>query len=94
MTLRGFILDALILERLKLKAAYDDDFLYILVSWQDDSYNISQGNWLYKGPPDPLKPGADRFGWTSQQNDDNLILSFTGDSGDLDIWKWSLEWSI
>ncbi len=78
---------------LTLRAAYDDVNVYILVTWQDDAFNISQGNWLYNGPEDPLKKGEDRFGWTSQQNDDNLIFSFEKNTSDRDIWKWSLALS-
>ncbi len=78
---------------LVVKAAYDDVNLYMLFSWQDRDYNVSQSNWLFNGPEDPLKSGENRFGWTSQRNDDNLIVSFENGSGERDIWKWSLALS-
>jgi len=78
---------------LTLKAAYDNVNLYVLVSWQDKRYNVSQTNWLYNGPEDPLKLNEDRFGWTSQQSDDNIIFSFEKTSDERDIWKWSLALS-
>ena len=75
-----------------LKAAYDDVNVYLLVSWQDVGYNISQENWLFNGPEDPLKKDEDRFGWTSQQNDDNLIFSFENSSGEEDVWNGALPY--
>lgn len=77
---------------LSLKAAYDNEYLYILASWKDKTYNASQGNWFYNGPADPLKE-EDTVGWTSQQNDDNLILSFETSGNSRDVWKWSLALS-
>ncbi len=75
-----------------LKAAYSKDSLYILVSWKDTRYHVSQGNWFYNGPADPKKPGS-TVGWTSQQSDDNFRLSFNMESGKSDIWNWSLALS-
>ncbi|MEK6781060.1 MAG: c-type cytochrome [Bacteroidota bacterium] len=75
-----------------LKAAYSNDSLYILISWKDASYNASQSNWFYDGPTDSNKPGS-TAGWTSQQSDDNLNLSFDMGSGKSDIWNWSLALS-
>ncbi|MBK5277447.1 MAG: hypothetical protein JJE09_01160 [Bacteroidia bacterium] len=77
---------------ISLKAAYTSDSLYILISWKDSKYNASQANWFYNGPEDPKKPGS-TTGWTSQQNDDKLILSFGMGSGKSDVWKWSLALS-
>ncbi len=77
---------------LTLKAAYDDVNLYVLVAWQDKTFNVSQANWLYNGPEDPHK-NDDRFGWTSQRSDDDLILSFEKNAGEKDVWKWSLALS-
>ncbi len=75
-----------------LKAAYTNDSLYVLVSWKDTRYDASQGNWFYNGPADPNKPGS-TTGWTSQQSDDNIRLSFDMGSGKSDIWNWSLALS-
>jgi mono/diheme cytochrome c family protein len=72
-----------------LRAAYDDQYLYILATWQDNTYQASSLNWLFNGPADPAKPG-DTAGWTSQRSSDHLALSFAGNSGSRDIWKWSL----
>ncbi|MDH4091641.1 MAG: hypothetical protein OEV74_14325 [Cyclobacteriaceae bacterium] len=75
-----------------MKAAYSSDSLYILVSWKDTTYNASQANWYYDGPTDPKKPGS-TAGWTSQGNDDNLIMSFDMGAGSSDVWNWSLALS-
>lgn len=76
---------------LTLKAAYDDDNLYILAEWLDQTFNVSQASWFYNGPPDVHKPLEDTAGWTSQLNDDKLILSFITSNNTKDIWKWSLS---
>lgn len=77
---------------LELRAAYDDQNLYIKATWSDAKYNASQGSWLYNGPTDPSKVDiAD--GWTSQGNDDNLIFNFAIEVNKNDIWKWSLALS-
>ncbi len=78
-----------------LKAAYDNEFIYILAEWNDQYANASFKSWFFNGPPDPYKQD-DTTGWTSQKNDDNLILNFPlpGTSAyHLDIWKWSLALS-
>lgn len=72
-----------------LRAAYDDQYLYIMATWQDNSYQSSSLSWLYNGPADPNKMG-DTSGWTSQRSSDMLMLSFAGVSGNRDVWKWSL----
>jgi cytochrome c553 len=76
-----------------IKAAYDDENLYILTEWTDNSYQGYQLNWLYNGPKDPTKPAEDSAGWTSQKNDDNLIFDFDAGNSTRDIWKWSLALS-
>lgn len=78
--------------QVKLKAAYTDDSLYVLISWMDTLYNVSQSNWLYDGPTDPNKGGS-TAGWTSQRADDNIILSFDMGSTNRDVWNWSLALS-
>jgi mono/diheme cytochrome c family protein len=75
-----------------LKAAYTKDSLYLLISWKDTRYSASQGNWFYDGPVDAKKPGT-VTGWTSQQADDNVSLTFDLGSGKKDIWSWSLALS-
>lgn len=75
-----------------LKAGYDDSFIYILASWNDKTYNASSGSWFYNGHTDPDKPGS-TTGWTSQENDDNIVLEFPINASDADVWKWSLALS-
>ena len=75
-----------------LKAAYSKDSVYILVNWRDTTYNASQANWFFNGPPDPNKLGS-TAGWTSQQSDDNLTISFDLGSGKSDNWNWTLALS-
>ena len=77
---------------LTLKAGYDDSFIYILASWKDKTFNASNNSWFFNGHPDPNKPGA-TDGWTSQQNDDNIIFEFPISGSESDIWKWSLSLS-
>ena len=73
-----------------LKAAYDDDNIYILAEWTDDNYNVSQGSPLYDGPEDPNRATQSHEGWTSQQNDDKIMLAFKMESNKNDLWKWSM----
>ncbi len=75
-----------------MKAAYDNDSLYILVSWKDTLYNMSKTNWLYNGPVDPKKAGS-TLGWTSQRSDDAFVLSFDMTGSKRDVWNWSLALS-
>ena len=77
---------------LTLKAAYDDENLYILATWKDRTFNDRGANWLYDGPSDPRKT-QDSSGWTSQGSDDNLILVYPNGGNNKDIWKWSLALS-
>lgn len=60
---------------LTLKAAYDNDQLYILAEWTDLDLDVSNSSWLYNGPIDPLKTDA-TGGWTSQRNSDRLAFAF------------------
>jgi mono/diheme cytochrome c family protein len=75
-----------------LKAAYDDNNLYILVSWKDTTFNVSSASWVYNGPADPNKSGS-TSGWTSQRSDDKMTLSFDMGSSKRDVWSWSLALS-
>ena len=54
-----------------LKAAYDNQNIYILASWYDERFDASYGNWLFNGPADDRKTGVSPDGWSSQRNDDN-----------------------
>jgi mono/diheme cytochrome c family protein len=60
---------------LKLKAAYDNDYLYLLAEWTDKDLDLSDGSWLRRGPADPLKSDV-TTGWTSQRNSDRLAFAF------------------
>jgi hypothetical protein len=61
--------------KLRLKAAYDNDNLYILAEWTDFTVDLSNSSWLFNGLNDTLKsdPVA---GWTSQRNSDRFALAF------------------
>ncbi|GHN00530.1 hypothetical protein WSM22_20190 [Cytophagales bacterium WSM2-2] len=78
--------------KITLKAAYDDNNLYVLISWKDTTFNASSANWIFNGPADPNKIGS-TSGWTSQRSDDKLILSFDMGSSKRDVWNWSLALS-
>ena len=78
--------------QLTLKAAYDQENIYILATWQDKTYNVSGNNWMINGPFDSLK-NASGNGLTSQGSDDDLVLAFARDGSTRDIWKWSLALS-
>jgi mono/diheme cytochrome c family protein len=60
---------------LKIKAAYDNDNLYILAEWTDKDLDLSDGSWLRRGPVDPLKADS-TSGWTSQRNSDRIAFAF------------------
>lgn len=63
------------LPMLTLRAAYDDENIYILAEWDDASINISNGTWLWDGPKDPHKTDSTN-GWTSQRNNDKIAFAF------------------
>jgi len=67
---------------LRLKAAYDDEKLYILVEWNDDDKNASRYSLLFNGPEDKKKPAESTSGWTAQRNDDQMALAFNISSSD------------
>jgi hypothetical protein len=77
---------------IRMKAAYTNDSLYILISWKDTVYNASKANWLFNGDTDPRKLGS-TSGWTSQRSDDAFALSFDMGSSKRDVWHWSLALS-
>jgi mono/diheme cytochrome c family protein len=60
---------------LTLKAAYDNDNLYILAEWLDTVADFSYGSWFYNGPTDPRKSDT-ATGWTKQKNCDRLAMAF------------------
>ncbi len=78
--------------KITLKAAYDENNVYILVSWKDTTFNMSSASWVLNGPADPKKSGS-TTGWTSQSSDDKVILSFDMGSSKRDVWNWSLALS-
>ncbi|MDH5379733.1 MAG: c-type cytochrome [Cyclobacteriaceae bacterium] len=78
--------------QLTLKAAYDDQNLYILASWKDETLNPTLQSWLYNGLADPNK-ADDPAGWTRQRGDDQLQINFDMGGGKEDIWKWSFTLS-
>lgn len=65
--------------KLTLRAAYDNDNLYILAEWSDSVIDASNSSWLYNGPLDPRKADAAN-GWTSQRNGDNISFAFDIDN--------------
>ncbi|MGZ5303574.1 MAG: ethylbenzene dehydrogenase-related protein [Bacteroidia bacterium] len=58
-----------------MKAAYDDNSMYIMLEWEDYKLNASSGTYYYDGPEDPLKSESSK-GWTSQKNTDQVALAF------------------
>lgn len=58
-----------------MKAAYDNQKVYILIEWLDSDLDASTSSWLWNGPPDPLKNDP-AMGWTSQRNSDKVSLAF------------------
>ena len=79
--------------KVKIKAGYDNTFLYILIEWKDTTSNPSYKTWLWNGPADKVKNDT-TTGWTSQRNNDNFSLLFDLDNSDIkDVWKWSLAYT-
>ena len=76
---------------LSIKAAYNNENIYILATWKDDYVDASNKSLLWNGPTDEKKPNQGSTGWTSQRNDDNIILNFeySENTSKKDIWKWS-----
>ncbi|NNC94232.1 MAG: hypothetical protein HKN92_01640 [Chitinophagales bacterium] len=60
---------------IRLKAAYDDEYLYIMAEWEDNSLDLSYQDWLWNGPADPLKSDSTNR-WTSQRNNDKIAFAF------------------
>ena len=60
---------------LKLKAAYDNENIYILAEWTDPQVDPEFARWFYSGPADPLKTDSDSS-WTQQGNCDRFAMAF------------------
>ena len=61
--------------KLTMKAAYDDNKLYIYVEWVDNNLDAANAMATLLGAADPLK--SDTTGqWTSQGNSDKMALAF------------------
>lgn len=58
-----------------LKAAYDDEYIYILAEWKDNDLDIRKRTFIWDGENDPLKPDSAK-GWTIQYNDDKIAFAF------------------
>jgi Ethylbenzene dehydrogenase len=65
---------------LTMKAAYDQERLYVLLEWYDDDIDVSAESWLFDGPKDSNKSDA-TDGWTSQRGADMLSLAFDLNGG-------------
>ena len=77
----------------KIKAGYDDTYIYILVEWKDTTANASYMTWKFGGSEDKYKDDS-ATGWTSQKNQDNVTLLFDKNDGSgKDAWRWSLAYS-
>ena len=75
---------------LVLKAAFDNENIYILATWKDKKGDASYKTWLFDGEIDPLKTDVAE-GWTSQKNSDKLYMIFEGlNSNQKDFWKWDM----
>lgn len=58
-----------------MKAAYDEQKIYLLVEWRDSDFSPAIASSTWDGAADPLKP--DTAGkWTSQNSSDKLALAF------------------
>jgi len=79
-----------------LKAAYNDDYIFILATWNVKQAYTQPQAWYFNGPSDPLQLASDSSGgWTRQNNADNLFLYFTIDSSTntKDVWQWNVALS-
>lgn len=71
----------------KLKAGYDDAYLYILAEWNDISTDASNKTLIWDGPDDPLKMDS-TAGWTYQENSDKFLIEFDHPDNTKDVWLW------
>lgn len=58
-----------------MKAAYDDNKVYVYVEWVDNTMDAGYLASILNGPSDPLKSDTTN-GWTSQGNSDKVALAF------------------
>lgn len=58
-----------------MKAAYDNNKIYVYVEWTDSDLNPQFGSSIWNGHADPLKSDTAND-WTSQGNSDRLALAF------------------
>jgi mono/diheme cytochrome c family protein len=61
---------------LTMKAAYDNENVYILAEWTDLDVNAGFAGWAWNGPSDALKASESNSGWTSQGNCDRFAMAF------------------
>ena len=67
--------------------------IFILAEWNDSTLDATGKDWLWEGPNDPYKT-SDSSKWTTQKNDDKLILNFNypeGQQNKKDIWVWGVN---
>lgn len=77
--------------KLQLKAAYDDQYVYILAQWNDSDFDASFSSLLWDGAEDELKQDS-ATGWTSQRNSDNFTIFFENETIK-DAWQWNMALS-
>ena len=81
--------------KLILRSVYNNNNIYILAEWKDISLDAIGRIWLWNGPKDVHK-NDDSAKWTTQSNDDKLILKFKfpqSQNYSEDIWVWSVALS-
>jgi cytochrome c553 len=61
--------------KLTMKAAYDNNKLYLYVEWTDNDINPAFAASILDGPADPLKADS-ATRWTSQGNSDKMAIAF------------------
>ena len=75
-----------------IKAGYDDEFVYLLIEWKDTTADASLASRIFNGPEDVRKQDT-TGGWTSQRNQDNMLVFFGLPEGGYDVWKWSMAYT-
>lgn len=81
--------------KLILRSFYTSNQLYILAEWKDVNLDATGRTWLWNGPRD-INKTDDSAKWTTQNNDDKLILKFKfpdSETYSYDIWEWSVALS-
>lgn len=73
-----------------IRSIYNDENIYLLVEWNDNTANTNSKTWFYEGEPDSRKPAEDTTGWTSQKSSDNLYIHFNDiENSKIDVWQWN-----